>query len=40
MIKEEMVTRIKNHSFIEQDPLLFKSAKILALLNNKGTFLI
>ena len=31
-----MVTRVKNHSFIEQDPLLFKSAKILALFNNTG----
>ena len=32
-----MVTRNQNYSFIEKDPLLFNSAKILALLNNKGS---
>ena len=31
LIKKEMVTQSQNYSFIEQDPLLFNSAKILAL---------
>ena len=31
-----MVTRNQNYSFIEKDLLLFNSANILALLNNKG----
>ena len=40
VIKKEMDTRNQNYSFIEKDPLLFKSAKNLALLNNKGSKII